>query len=555
MKYNLIFMTRSYLLMFIFSCGVACARVQLTTIFTSQMVLQRQISVPVWGSAEPGETVTVSFAGQRKSVVTAADGRWLLRLDPLDASEQPQPLTVSAASGRVEMTDVLVGDVWLASGQSNMDFPVSSMKTAATVLSEGGDSGLRVFRVVKATAASTQNDLKGHWEAANLESIKSFSAVAYLFAKEIRRTQRVPVAILQSSWGGTPIKAWLPMQSLEQQQPLKPLLAEWQKAMQEHEAVLANPARVSEYTSSLARYMAEVYPAHQAALKAYQADLAAGKAVGAKPVPKAPEPQNPDPMAMPSPSKRPHTPTVIYNANIHPLIPFALRGVIWYQGEADGGNGLAYRELLPRLIHGWRAAWHQGDFPFLFVQLPANQQDQVPVATAGWPWLREAQLLTLRQVPHTGMAITLDIGDPKDVHPQNKAIVAARLALVGRKVAYGETIVSSGPLLVDHKVEGQMVRLRFTEIGSGLMIGQAPWVAEGNTSLPTDRLVGFYVAGSDQLWHEAVARIEGDTVIVTAPDGIAPVAVRYGWAQSPRANLYNHEGLPASPFRTDDWPR
>jgi sialate O-acetylesterase len=229
--------------------------------------------------------------------------------------------------------------------------------------------------------------------------------------------------------------------------------------------------------------------------------------------------------------------------------------VIWYQGEADGGHGIAYRELFPRLISGWRALWGQGDFPFLFVQLPANQKDATPVATGGWPFLREAQLLTLQRTPKTGMAITLDIGDPKDVHPQNKEFAAARLALVGRKVAYGEPIVASGPLYAGHEIAGSQVRIRFSETGGGLTIGQAPWIADGNTQLRPDKLTGFYLAGSDGKWFEGNAAIEGDAVIVSSPEVSAPAAVRYGWANSPRANLYNREGLAASPFRTDDWAR
>ncbi len=535
--------------------GVTRAELRLPQLFARHMILQREVPAPVWGTALPGETVTVRFAGQQKSAVAAADGSWLVRLDSLAASETPQVLSVSAGTAKIELDDVLVGDVWLASGQSNMDFPVSSMKSAAAVSAESNDPALRVFRVVKATAATEQKDLGGSWAVTSPTSAKAFSAVAYLYAKEIRRTQKVPVAIIQSSWGGTPIKAWMPMASLTRAPQQQSLLAEWQKAQKAHDAVMANPKQAEDYAQQLRHYMAEVYPQHQAALKAYQADLAAGKAVGPKPQPSVPEPINPDPMAVPGPSKRPQTPTVIYNANIRPLIPYALRGVLWYQGEADGGNGLQYREWLPRLIQGWREAWGQGDFPFLFVQLPANQLDPSPVASAGWPWLREAQLLTWKQVPRTGMAITLDIGDPKDVHPQNKEHVAARLALVGRKVAYGESLVSSGPIFERFEINGNQVRLHFTEKGSGLVIGRAPWVAEGNVPVPEDQLLGFYVAGNDQVWHAATAVIDADCVVLTCPAGVAPVAVRYGWALSPRANLYNREGLPASPFRTDDWPR
>jgi sialate O-acetylesterase len=274
--------------------------------------------------------------------------------------------------------------------------------------------------------------------------------------------------------------------------------------------------------------------------------------VGEKPQPAWPEPQNPDPMGMPSPSRRPQTPTVSYNGMIAPLAPFALRGVIWYQGEANGSAGLEYRELFPRLIQDWRAHWG-AELPFLYVQLPCFGPDPTPVATSGWPWTREAQLMALRE-PRTNMAITIDVGDPGDVHPTDKRDVGHRLALLARRNVYAEKVVASGPLLKDFSVEGETIRVRFRETGSGLIIGQAPWRAKGVTALPSDQLVGFYVAGDNREWVEARATIDGDCVVVSSPAVKKPVAVRYGWANSPRCNLSNREGLPASPFRTDDWP-
>jgi sialate O-acetylesterase len=272
-----------------------------------------------------------------------------------------------------------------------------------------------------------------------------------------------------------------------------------------------------------------------------------------------PEASNPDPMGMPSPSRRPSTPTVNFNGMIAPLIPYAIRGVIWYQGENNAGRGLEYRELFPRLIEDWRNVWQKAgyeagkDFPFLFVQLPSNGQDASPIAAQGWPWLREAQLLTLK-VPRTGMAITLDVGDPNNVHPGDKIDVGQRLALLARKTVYGEEIVASGPLYQDFKVEADgSVRVRFTETGSGLTIGQAPWYAAGVAPFPKDKLIGFFIAGEDKKWVEAHARVDGNSVVVSSAQVPKPAAVRYGWANSPRCNLYNKEGLPASPFRTDTW--
>jgi sialate O-acetylesterase len=242
---------------------------------------------------------------------------------------------------------------------------------------------------------------------------------------------------------------------------------------------------------------------------------------------------------------------VAFNAMIAPLIPYALRGAIWYQGEENGGAGFEYRDLLPRLIEDWRGHWGD-DFPFLYVQLPCFGPDAKPVATNGWPWLREAQFMTLR-VPQTGMAITLDVGDPANVHPKDKIDVGQRLALLARKIVYGEKIQASGPLYKDFTVSGNQIKVRFTEIGAGLTPGQAPWRPPGVDPLPLDKLIGFFVAGEDQQWFPADATIAGDTVTVSSPQVEKPVAVRYGWANSPRCNLYNRDGLPASPFRTDDW--
>ena len=323
----------------------------------------------------------------------------------------------------------------------------------------------------------------------------------------------------------------------------------------DYEKIQANSNLVAAYEKDLKQWQAEVAPAFNAAMKKYNDDKAAGNEVVPRPQPSRPEPTNPDPMGMPSPSRRPSTPTVNFNSMIAPLVPYAVRGAIWYQGENNGGRGLEYRELFPRLIEDWRSQWTKSggaDFPFLFVQLPCNGADATPVAESGWPWLREAQLLTLK-VPRTSMAITIDVGNPKDVHPKDKIDVGQRLALVAKKLVYGEQVVASGPLYQDFKIgtDGK-VRVRFTETGSGLTIGQQPWCAPGVLPFPKDKLIGFFIAGADKKWVEAEAKIDGDSVVLSSRQVPNPMAVRYGWANSPRCNLYNKAGLPASPFRTDN---
>ncbi len=526
------------------SCSCLHAEVKLPAFFTDHMVLQRDIPAPVWGTAAPGEKVAVQFAGQSVSVTAGADGRWLAKFTPLKASASPQVLTVRGTN-TVAINDVVVGDVWLASGQSNMGSSMNS-GSAANALPEAGDPLLRFFNVTKTVAAEPQADVKGKWEPSTPEAAKNFSAVAYFFAKEIRKTQNVPVGVFNGPWGGTPVRTWMSLQSLSVDPAVAKTLAEWESALAKHDAVKDKPELMVAYYKEMKDWETNVQPGMKAAKLAGQPAPANAR----------PEPEVPDPIAMPSSSKRPSTPTISYNGMIAPLVPYALRGFIWYQGEADASHGLDYRALFPALIQGWRAAWKQGDLPFLYVQLPANGKDTVPVATSAntVPWLREAQAMALR-LPATGMAVTLEIGDPVNVHPDNKVHAGHRLALVAREKVYGEKIAGTSPLYLDHTVAGNAVRVRFANTGGGLVVGTAPWRAAGVEPLPTDHLVGFYIAGEDKQWVEAAARIEKDSVVVSAPSVAKPVAVRYGWASSPGVNLYNKEGLPVGPFRTDDWAK
>jgi len=539
---------------------VCSADLQLPAEFSDHMVLQRGAPVPVWGSADAGANVAVEFAGQAKSAHANSSGQWRVTLDPLNASATPAILKVQSGDAVVRIADVLVGEVWLAGGQSNMGFPLSAAHNAAETLPAAQDPQLRFLSVNRATAAEPQRNVKAAWALATPDSAKSFSAVAYFFAREIRKDQKCPVAILQAPWGGTPIETWISLEGIERTPPLEKTLAQWEKALEQYRKVQENPKLVSDYQADLKKWHTEVEPGFTATMKEYNAAKAAGKSVGEKPKPSRPEPQNPDPMAIPSPSKRPQTPSVSFNGMIAPLIPYAIRGVIWYQGEANGSAGLEYRKLFPRLIEDWRALWKQSsaetaaDFPFLFVQLPGCGSDPEPVALRGSPWLREAQTMTLR-LPGTAMAITIDIGNPQDPHPIDKVDVGQRLALLARKHVYGESIVASGPLYQGYSVEpGGKVRVRFTETGTGLTVHQPPWYAAGVKPYPADKPIGFFIAGDDKKWVEAEAAIDGESVLVSSPRVPKPAAVRYGWANSPRCNLYNKEGLPASPFRTDDWP-
>ncbi|MFO1530779.1 MAG: sialate O-acetylesterase [Kiritimatiellia bacterium] len=522
------------------------------------MILQRDAAVPVWGTAAAGETVTVEFAGQKKTGTAAADGRWMVKLNALPASSESRDLLVSTGAETLKRSDVLVGEVWVASGQSNMGVPLNSAHNAADQLPRAEDPLLRFFRVPTRCAGEPQSDVSAKWEASTPTAAKGFSAVAWFFARDIRADQKCPVAVLQAPWGGTSIETWISLEGFQRDPPLAKPLEQWAAALAQHARVRADPRLESDFLADMKLWQAEVAPGYNKTVKDYNEAKAAGREVGPKPQPSRPEPVNPDPMVMPGPSRRPGTPTVNFNGMIAPLVPYAIRGVIWYQGENNGGAGLEYRALMPRLIEDWRARWNQEgkgkEFPFLYVQLPANGPDAKPVAERGWPWLREAQLMTLR-APNTGMAITLDVGNPADVHPAGKEPVGRRLALLARKLAYGENLAASGPLYRDFSLEPDgKVRVRFSETGGGLTLGQSPWYAPGVAPFPPDKLIGFFLAGEDRAWVEAEARIDGHDVIVSSAPVPKPVAVRYGWANSPRCNLYNQEGLPASPFRTDDWP-
>jgi sialate O-acetylesterase len=432
-----------------------------------------------------------------------------------------------------------------------MGFPLSAAHNAEQALATAGDPLLRFFTVQNGTAAEPQNDLRGKWDLSDPNTAKAFSAVAYFFARDLRTKLGVPVAILHSSWGGTPAQAWLSMEALRESPAFENHVKSYEAALIKHRDVLAHPEKMETYRKDLTVWQKEIAPAFNAAMKAWNA----GPKTTAKPMPANPEPANPDPMDIPSPSSRPGTPSVIFNAKIAPLVGYAMRGALWYQGEANGSGGIEYRTLLPRLIGDWRKRWNQGDFPFLVVQLAAWDMDKSLAPFHQWPWLREAQSMTIQSVPNTALAVTIDVGDPADVHPKGKEPVGQRLALAARKLAYGETaLVASGPVFREAKAEGGTMRVTFAETGSGLTIGQAPWRAEGDTQWPQDKLIGFTLAGEDRTWHDAEAKIEGDSVIVSSPAVTKPVAVRYAWANSPRCNLYNREGLPAVPFRSDDWP-
>ncbi len=531
----------------------ADAEVSLNPLFTDHMVLQRDKPVPVWGTAAPGEEVTVEFADQSVKATADAKGVWQAELAPLTASAESRDLVV-AGSNTITLQDVVVGDVWLASGQSNMDAPMDS-GNAKQELASADDPLLRFFVVKKNVAADPLDTIEGRWQKSDPESARRCSAVAWFFAREIRRTQAVPVGIIQAAWGGTPIKTWMSLASLEEEPAMTSIVAEYRNARAAHEAVKDTPERQQEYYRDMEDWENNVEPAYKAARKAHAEAAAQAKAAGEQPPPRPeperPEPVMPDPIALPARTKRPSVPTIVHNAMIAPLAPYGLRGILWYQGEADISRAADYRQLFPRLIESWRADFAQPGVPFLFVQLPAYGRDKAVVADSGIADLRAAQAAALT-LPATGLAVTLDIGEAGDAHPRNKIHVGKRLALVAREQVYDEDVVSSGPVYRSHEIKDGAVHVKFDHTGGGLVVARPPWRADSMPEVPEDKLVGFAVRGADGRWVEADARIEDDTVVISSPSVPDPAAAAYGWAASPSVNLYNKDGLPAAPFRTDD---
>lgn len=496
----------------LFPSGRALAVVKPASIFTHHMVLQRDLPVPVWGTGDPDEEVTVSFAGQTRTTKTAADRKWRVTLDKL-AAGGPHTLTVKGKN-TYTINDVLVGEVWLASGQSNMVTFVVSGADFDKVKAEANLPALRIFDVGRAPARSPRPDVIGNWRPCTPELVGGFSATSFFFGRELHQKLGVPVGIINSALGSTPIESWTSLDTQQERAELKELLASWDRKAAEYDPATAKIA-----------YEKELSAWKEAAQKAKDA----GKPVAREP--KAPV----------HPRDQPQHPASMFNGMIAPLIPLAIRGVIWYQGEFNTQTeeyAALYRHQLPLMIRDWRARWGRDDLPFGWVQLPNFDTTTRTPRMTGWPLVREGQLSAC-SLPHTGMAVTIDIGEPNSVHPRNKQPFSHRLALWARVEVYGEKMPWSGPLFSSHEVLGNEVRLHFRHADGGL-------AARGAGALK-----GFQIAGADKRWHPALAHIDNGKVLVSSKDVKDPSAVRYAWADNPDGNLVNGAGLPASPFRTD----
>lgn len=472
----------------------ARAEVKVPVVFSDHMVLQQGIPVPVWGTATPGEDVSVSIAGQTQSVKAGANGKWMVKLKPLTISAKPLTLNISGGN-KISLTDVLVGEVWLASGQSNMEMPVGNEDAPGTTrrypgvenyeqeLKQANHPLLRVCKVERQFTPRPLSEVPGAgWRACSPESIHGFSAVAYFYGRYLAEHLKVPVGMIASSCSSSQVEQWTSIEAL---------------------------AKFPQFTEVADFYQKTDFTK----LPDYEKIAPAGK------------------------------PSCLYNGGLAPLIPYAIRGAIWYQGESNADRSIEYRELFPNMISDWRKRWGQGDFPFYYVQLAGYGAIPQGPGADKWAEMRESQTLALA-VPNTGMAVTLDIGMADFIHPLNKQEVGRRLGLLAMAKTYRAKIEDSGPVYQKMNIQGNKLILHFDHVAGGLV--------SHNTATP-GKLRYFAIAGKDRVWKWADALITGSTVVLTCDSVMEPVAARYGWANNIECDLFNNAGLPARPFRTDDW--
>lgn len=489
------------LLLLILSLSVAvqaAVDLRLAPLFCDHAVLQQGKAVPVWGWANPGEKVQVEFKGNKAEAVADQTGRWQADLPALTADAQPAELRVKAEK-IIIIHDVVIGEVWIASGQSNMEFALDKADNGSQEIASADSPLIRQFKVARAVSDNPADETKGAWEPALPKNAGRFSAVAYFFAKSLYQDLNVPIGIINSTWGGTFIEAWTSADALKKDPAFAAITERWRQSQ-------TPESREKLYSARLAKWEAARAAAEQRS-ETYTA---------------------PKPARATAEEEKKPMPAGLFNGMIQPLIPYAIRGAIWYQGENNSGRPQEYRSLFPTMITDWRGRFGQGNFPFYFVQLPSFQP-------GNWAGLREAQAQTLR-LPNTGMAVTIDLGEVDNLHPTKKQEVGARLARWAKAKTYGKGGVASGPIFKSAVREDSTLRLSFEYREGGLVASKEP-------------LTSFEVAGSGGKFYPATARIDNDTVVVQAGEVAEPVSVRYAWANAPVASLFNKEGLPASPFR------
>ena len=491
----------------------AHAAVTLPDVISDGMVLQQNQRVPIWGKADRGEAVTVRFAGQSRSTTAGDDGEWLIRLAPMKANATPTTMTISGRN-TIELRNILVGEVWLVAGQSNMQRLLSETDNGQAAMAAADHPQIRLFNVSRQVAFKHAPPPLARWLACSPQSVKEFSAAGYYFGVELEKELRVPIGLINASYGGSQAEAWTPVEYLLASRDLKPTVD-----------------RTKIWDEERPRVRAE----YDEAITKWRADADKAVAAGARP---SPSPAVPDAL------REYRIASSIYDGMIEPLMPFYIRGAVWYQGESNEARAEQYGILLPVMIKAWRERWGEGDFPFGIVQLPNYRDPKSEPADEAWSYIREAQRRTVYSTPNTGLIVTIDIGEAHDIHPKNKLEVGKRMARWALADAYRQKITKSGPMLLDARPVNSKVQVRFFEVGHGLRV-------RGDGELSE-----FAIAGADRKWYWAHAKIVAkDTIEVWSDSVKKPVAVRYAFNNNPRnPNLTNDTGLPAAPFRTDDWP-
>ncbi|MCX8497709.1 MAG: hypothetical protein ORN51_16125 [Akkermansiaceae bacterium] len=507
----------SLLAMSLASSGTLRAELKLPAIIGDHMVLQQNQADPIWGWDTPGTQITVSFAGQSYAATAGADGKWTVKLAPMPANATPQTLTITGSTKR-ELQDVLIGEVWMCSGQSNMGWPLSNAINGDLEAAASKLPNLRLISVPKVGTQELQNDFKGQWVPTTPEATNRFSAVGFLYGRYLHEILNVPVGLIDNSWGGSSAEAWVRRSTLEQDPRFKLLI---ERAVQKEAAAPIEKAKLD----------------YEQAMIKWKADAEKAKAEKQSPPP-TPTPPKPPEQWLNGQNRAGN----IFAGVLNPTIGYGIKGVIWYQGESNATWAYEYASLFPFLIEQWRKEWGQGDFPFYWVQLADFSPEKPAPSDSAWAELRESQTKTM-QLKNTGQAVIIDLGEGKDIHPRNKQNVAARLVRWALVKDYGMKLPYRSPEFKKLTIDGNKATVTLDCFGSKLR------------PFGVNEVTGFAVCGADKVWHWATGAVVGnDDVVISSPEVAAPIAVRYAWADNPVCNLYSAADLPVTPFRTDDFP-
>lgn len=492
----------------------ARAELKLPAIIGDHMVLQQKQSNPIWGWDKPGTKVTVTFAGQTKSAEAGTDGKWTVKLDPVPANAQPQVLAI-AGTDKKDIQDVLVGEVWMCSGQSNMGFTLGRDWNGDIEAAASKDDTLRLIKVPQVGTQELKNDFNGAWKYSDAQSSSSFSAVGFMFGRYLHKILGIPVGLIDNSWGGSAAEAWIRRETIEKD----PRFALLMENTHKREADLTTEKAKADFA---------------AAMEKWKQDAEKAKAAGKTP-PRAPQ----SPEGWLNGNARPGN---IFAGVVNPTLGYGIKGVVWYQGETNAGRAYEYAQLFPFMIEQWRKEWKQGDFPFYWVQLADFMAEKPEPGDSTWAELRESQTKTMK-LPNTGQAVIIDLGEGRDIHPRNKHDVAARLVRWALVKDYGQNFPYRSPEYKSMEIKDNKAVLTFDTFGTDLY------------TFDVDEARGFAVCGEDKVWHWAKGKLTGKNTIEVSSEQVAkPIAVRYAWAENPVCNVYGADGLPLTPFRTDDFP-